>query len=253
MELPSKTIERYKKQSSVSNITYHNEQWFNHNFVKDNIEFLKGGKKYTLETELKEHQGLTEPMNKKTFQVGKIYTFNYSNPKYKKELKFYNAFPVGLCLGHVILKNGKQNPLFLNLTFIPPKIRILIMDKLVKIFNNNFINPNIEKLNRGVLNLKQLPTEYQVLKKILANSGFEFAIRSYIYTRIKTKPRVISYIDWWKICTFSSKFIKKINILAIYALYKKNMLDSNYRIGKKDPKVRIANTKLKDILGNKKT
>lgn len=227
-------------------MSYHTNEWFEENFVREQVEFLRSGKKYNLETDLKEHGGLTEPMQKKRFEVGKMYTFSYKDPKYKKELDFYNAFPIGICIGHTKGFDGKENPIFLALQFIPPKIRLKVLDQIVKIFSNSVIEPNIKRLNRGNLSLKPLRSDYSVLKKILAGSGFQFAIRSYIYKRIKTQPMIISYVDWWKVGTFSSKYIKKMNIQAIYFMYKQTLNDG-HKVGTKEKPVKLTKLSLADL------
>jgi hypothetical protein len=248
MELPSKRIERARSKHSDGYVRAMSEEWFWTNYVERKAEVMRPHQIHNLRAHSEETDALIEPTRKPMLEVGRMYTFKYNDPKYKKELEFYNAFPIVLCIGHIETESGKMNPLCISLHFIPPKIRTAILDKIVKTFNNSVIDPNIVKLEKGEFNLRLLPARYDVLKRILRLSGFEFAITSYIYARIKTKPMIVSYMDWWRVCTFSSKFIRKLHINAIYYRYKKEMLDPAYKIGQKNqPTVRIATTKVSEL------
>jgi len=226
---PSGVIRGLEKRMTPNNVRYHNEKWFLRTY-------------YNRKDEPREtHSG-------QSMKVGTMYTFDYSNPKYKEELDFYNALPVSICLGHVMGEDGSKNMLGLNVTFIPPKIRVMILDALWKIFRTTHIEDNIDRIFEGnPASLKDLPLYYDVLKKILDGSGFEFAVRSYIYKRIKTEPRIISLVDWWRIATFTSQWIKKVNIRAIYYWYKRTQIDEGFRIGKIDPKVKIKTVETKEL------
>lgn len=202
MELPSKTYDKVKRRISDSTIRRKNLQWFKDFYFDRTME----AKRYP-------------EFNKGEFKfiVGKIYTFFYFDPKYKKTLDFYNAIPVGIFLGY---HKGSGNPLFLALQFIPPKTRIEILDKIAN-YNLADIDKSIETIRNSRSSVRKLDTTYYDLKKYLMKSGFEFAIRSYILGRIQNKPQIITYWDWWRIATFSGQFMKKMHIIAIYNEYKK--------------------------------
>lgn len=225
MDLPSKSIEKAVKDKSLSTVIYHNKKWFDEGYISRTSE-------------------VPEERKGKLLQVGKMYSYNY-DPKYKDILAFYDFAPVMICIGHVQTASGQLNALGINISYIPPKIRPLVLDKIFKIFRGG-IEASIKQVKKSKVATKEIPLNYEVCKQILKDSGFEFAIRSYIYTRMKTEPRIVTYEDWWKPSTFPSEFIEKMNIRAIYALYKKS-LDPNYRIGKKDPRVEIAETNVKKL------
>lgn len=227
MQLPSEKLEMELDNFSESTIYDRNRKWFEETYIdgaKDEYEPYLGDK----------------------LEVGKIYTFRYS-PKYADELSFYDNQPMSIIIGHVETKAGNVNALGINLSFIPPKVRPKILDKIVKVFNTMVIDHNIEMIQQQKFrSQKELPLYYDICKKILKDSGFEFAIRSYIYSRMETKPKILSYEDWWRLCTFPSKYIQKLNIRAIYYRYKKK-LDSGYKLGQKDKPVNIERTKIKDL------
>lgn len=228
MELPSKRIQKELKGKSMSTIKYHNQLWFDKYYMSriDDVPEQRRGR-------------LLEP--------GKIYNYLY-DAKYKNELDFWDKCVMVMVIGHVVTKSGKLNVLGINLSFIPPQYRVKILDKIVKVFNTQVVEPNVKRIQKGKVHgsLKKMPLYYDVCKRILAQSGFEFAIRSYIYRRIKSEPLIITYEDWWRPATFASKYIVKMNIRAIYALYKKN-LSEGYRIGKPDPKIEIMKTKIMEL------
>lgn len=228
MEFPSKTYELERSKSSESSIYSRNTKWFEEIYVE---------RWNTTEK---------EPYLGGLLEVGKIYSFYY-DPKTKDKLAFYDNVPMSIIIGHVKTKAGNTNALGINLSFIPPKTRAAVLDKIVKIFNTMIIKPNEALIEEEKFaSQKELPLYYDICKKILQNSGFEFAIRSYIYKRMESEPKVITYTDWWRLLTFPSKYIVKLNVRAIYIRYKKNA-DEGYRVGQKDKKVNISRTKIKDI------
>jgi hypothetical protein len=225
--LPSERIIEETKDVTMSTVVYRNQKWFEEGYVTRISDPLEPNFK-------------TLPL-----EIGKMYSFAY-DPIYKDQLDFYDFMPINLILGYTITKKGRLNPYGINLSYIPPKTRTAVLDVIVKTFRTQYINPNITRISEENFNLKRLPMTYDIAKKILHNSGFEFAIRSYRYSNIGSKPRIITYEDWWKPCTFTSKFIKEMNIRGIYYRYKRN-LDDKYRIGQKDKPVDIKKTKVKDI------
>jgi len=225
--LPSERIKEETTTVSMSTVIHRNQQWFE--------------KEYALRiSDPKEPNFKVLPL-----EIGKIYSFAY-DPIYKKELDFYDFMPINLILGYILTKQGRMNAYGINLSYMPPKVRTTVLDVIVKLFRTQYINPNITRITEENWNLKRLPLTYDVAKKILHNSGFEFAIRSYRADHIGSKPRIITYEDWWRPCTFPSKFIQKINIRAIYYRYKRN-LDEQYRIGQPDKLVKIKKTGVKEI------
>lgn len=201
MELPSKTLLKVQKRLSPSALRHRNIKWFK--------EFYFTG--------ARPKSSFPEP-NKSPFKfvIGKIYSFLYFDPKYKEELDFYNAVPVGVFIGYH--KSG--NPMFLALQFIPPKIRIEVLDKICT-FNQASIDKSMEIIRKSGFSQRKLDAQYGDLKMYLKKSGFEFAIRSYIITRIQTQPAIITYWDWWRLSTFSGQYLMKKNVIAIYNEYKK--------------------------------
>ncbi len=231
MELPSESFEKAIRDSGTTRnaIILRNQRWFQHMYI-DRIEEP------------------LEPYIRKTMEVGKVYSFMY-DAKFKDTLNFWDVFPHFCFIIGSVPRAGNRgyNALGINFSYIPPQVRMAVLDKLVKTFNSMVIDPNRQRIEKyQVHSLTELPLFYRIAKELFKGSGFEFAIRSYIYTRIRVEPRVITYDDWWKVATFPSKFIKKMGIRAIYYLYKRNVRDS-YRIGQKEQATIIKGTTQQEI------
>lgn len=204
MRSVEQTLRMVRRSFSDSTIRKQSEEWFEKTYVKF------------------ESKPLERNLKRLNLELGKMYCFGYFNPKYKKELDFYNIYPISICIGWIETKKGLRNPLCINITFIPPAIRMKVLDKIIQIYHSP-IDANRMQIIKGKNSTKIVPMWYGAMKKILKGSGFEFAIRSYIMTRVKTKPLIVTYDEWWKTCMFTTKFVKKMNIRAIYYLYYKNM------------------------------
>ncbi len=214
MDLPSKTYLEQTRKSSPRSVTRDCEQWFNNTYDKQILE-------------------IPEP-NLGPVEAGKIYTFLY-DPKHSKELAYYDTIPMFMCLGNL----GNGNILGINVSFIPPRIRLKILDKFVRVFHSRFIKPNIALLEKDKPRfMKEIPFFYDVAKSMLAGSGFEHAIRSYRYDHIFSSIKIITYEDYWRLLAFTSDGIMKLNIRAIYFLYHKQP-NPTHRIGQKHPKINI--------------
>mgnify|MGYP000122495626 CR=1 FL=1 len=188
---------------------------------------------------------VTEEHKSRELITGKIYTYDY-DPKYKDKLSFYDNRPIMFCIGHIETKAGNRNAFGINLSFIPPKYRAAILQKIWKVFNNKIIEKNEEYLADGKKYQKEMPIYYSVCQYILRESGFEFALRSYIYDQMESEPMIINYSDWYRILSFPSQFIKLLSIRAIYIRYKKN-LDRNYRIGIKEKPIKLRNAAVNKV------
>lgn len=213
---PSERLEIELSKHSETHIRNHNLQWFN-KFYVDRIE---------------------EPVDRleaEPFVLGRLYTFLYDDPKYKETLEFYSIIPVSMFIG--FSKNAPDNPMMVNMHFIPPQIRKAIFDKIYEV-NKTRIKTVEDALKRGKTSSRKLDTTYGDLQRYLTDSGYGFAIRSYIITRIKTKPLIIAYRDWWRILTFANQHVMKQHIMQIYRAYKLK-LDSNWKPFSKERKLNL--------------
>lgn len=226
MELVSKTIKRETSTTPYSTLVSRYTKWFDDRYVEKKIDDLP---------EKKEDIVLVP---------GKIYTFSY-DPITKDQMQFFSYMPINLILGYKISEAGNMIPYGINLSFIPPSVRIMILDSIIRVWGNNIMKNNEELIDKGLPTQSEIPMDYDAAKKLLEGSGWEFAIRGYRYDHMRSLPQIVSPRDWHKICYFSIKFIAKMQIRAIYRLYAINA-NPNYRIGKKYD-INIQQKKLKEL------
>lgn len=225
MELISETIRKLSENTPYSTLVGRSKKWFDETYVQKSKEPI-------------EESSAIVP------KIGKLYTWFY-DPITKDKMDFFSWCPLTFIIGYKISSKGHLIPYGINLSFIPPSMRIKILDTIVRLWNSNIINPDIERIKKGVSPLHEIPLYYDVAKMVLQDSGFEFAIRSYRLDRFQSSPMVVSYEDWYKICLFPISYIEKMQIRAIYWRYWRN-LDGTYKIG--DGKTRdIVKTKVKEV------
>ncbi len=226
MELPSKTLQAQLLKASKPQLLYQSLKWFEGLYLN----------------RLEEP---TEHLASSLLLPGKIYCYPY-DPKYADKLLFFDNLPIMLCLGHYETKEKKLNACGLNLSFLPPDTRAAVLDRFVRAYTTRGIRQNARMLELGDKGSKQqgLEVTWELVKFLLAGSGFEFAYRSYIYTRMLQEPIPVPYAEWWRLSLFASRQIQKLNIRAIYYRQRRFVNDS-YRIGQKTPKTKFENRKLR--------
>lgn len=222
MDLPSKTYLNECRKASPRTVTRNCEMWFE--AIYDNQSVAPP-------------EPLAGPI-----EAGKVYTYLY-DPKHANDLPYYDTFPMFMSLGH--LENG--NIIGINLSYVPPRVRLRVLDKFIRVFNFRFIKGNQNWLERGKPGaMKEIPFFYDVAKVMLAGSGFENALRSYRYDHIHSSPQIITYDDYWRLLAITSKHIEKLNIRAIYALYKRQPIGTKDKKVNIDPRVRPTQRHIKN-------
>lgn len=214
---PSERFDLELATRSENYIRNHNMEWFKKLYIDREITPRDNSKKPDI------------------FVVGRLYTFLYDDPKYKDTLDFYSIMPISLFIG--FSEKAPDNPMMVNVHFIPPQIRKSIFDKIYE--DNRTKIDSIEKLvARNRKSDRELNTTYHDLQKSIIQSGYGFAIRSYIPERIKTEPLIISYNDWWRILTFANQYLMKKSVMEIYRAYKLK-LDSGWKPFTKEKQIKL--------------
>jgi len=232
MELISTQLTNEMKSTPYSTIVSRSQRWFYDSYLTGN------------------NDSLPEKKNDIFLIPGKIYTFGY-NPitpeeKLLARVPAFSFRPINLIIGQKFTKSGEFNPFGINLTFVPPKVRIMILDQIIRVFNADIIKPSIEQIQKGGQPTRTLPINWEMMQKMLEDSGFEYCIRSYKYDAFTSPPQIISYEDWWKICTFTIPFIKTANLMGIRSVYLKYY--ENMTGVKKIPKeLKIAERTIKEV------
>ncbi|MCL2311539.1 MAG: hypothetical protein FWC41_03460 [Firmicutes bacterium] len=166
------------------------------------------------------------------FQNGRIYTFEYFEPKYKddrKKLPYYDGRPIVLVINTFKAEGTSNlNMVGINLNLIPRKMRITILDILLNKLNKQYKTTEYDEvLYHGDM--------YEFLKLVIGklySSGFEFAIRSYIFDLIK-RPTYINYNDWKYVCLIDSRDFIHISVEEVYSNYWENKKKLNLTTKKK--------------------
>lgn len=123
--------------------------------------------------------GLNQPQQTSLVVPGKMIFFGY-DPKGKDELPFYDKFPL-------LLPFNADSTHFigLNLHYLPPLKRILILDNLLNFSINKTINPK-----------KKIQLSWELLKTVSNNKAISFCVKKYLFGHVKTRFVTVKTDDW---------------------------------------------------------
>jgi len=135
--------------------------------------------------------------------LGKMYTYQY-NPKHKDTLPYYDINPLVIPIAFY-----PDGYLGLNLHYLPPKLRLLFLDKLMDFTSGN-------KPNR-----KKFKLTYDLLRGTSRLKAFQPTLHRYLYSQLKT-PLVTVEADEWEFVVMLplARFKKKSNS-AVYTQSRK--------------------------------
>jgi len=102
--------------------------------------------------------------------IGKIYFVQY-DPKHKDTLPYYDMFPV-----IIPIERYKDGILGLNLHYLPPILRVKLMDALYDTLNN-------DKMDEST----KMKVNYQILKKASKYSLFKPCIKRYLGNHFRSR------------------------------------------------------------------
>lgn len=114
-------------------------------------------------------------------EVGKIYAYAY-DAKYKKELPYWDRFPLIIYLGSYTSKAGNKIMLGLNLHYIPPRARQAFLEELLPRANTDVIT-----------NKTRLKINWSMVKGM---RGSNQMIKAYLPNRIKSSMKEVKPSDW---------------------------------------------------------
>lgn len=115
------------------------------------------------------------------WEVGSMYMFGY-HAKYHntKKLPYYDRFPLAIIIGR--RDNGF---LSLSMHYLPPKLRAILFDEIIKISGNK----NITERSR-------LGATYELLKSVSENRYYKPCVKHHIYKQVRTKFIRIPPSQW---------------------------------------------------------
>lgn len=127
----------------------------------------------------KEKDRHTKSSDRQKFLMGGLYFFYY-DPKTKKELPYYDRFPLVMPL-----KREEDGFLGLNLHYLPIKHRIMFMKKLMPLA---IYNDDDE--------IKRIRITYGILDASSKYKEFRPCIKKYLYTHMKSKILKVQPEEW---------------------------------------------------------
>lgn len=193
-----------------STVVSQNKRWFSEHYLQSSGERLPEKKDDIL------------------LYPGKIYCWSYDPLTPEDKLLHpvrcpaVSFMPLSLVIGHKITKDNNLVPYGIQLTYVPPQIRVRILDRFIEIFSADIIDPTIRAIKENKpITKSNLPVDWALTKSLLGGSGFEYCIRGYRYEGFLTPPQIVTFTDWWRICTFPLEFILTFNRLGIRSVYQK--------------------------------
>jgi len=113
--------------------------------------------------------------------IGKMFFYKY-DPKWKETLPYYDMFPLIICID--MYKDGW---LGLNLHYIPPEQRRILLERLFTTLNNT-------KFDRTT----RLRVTYDILKQASKYRYFRPCLKRYLTGHIRSKVNMIRPQQWHK-------------------------------------------------------
>ena len=113
-------------------------------------------------------------------QLGRMCMYFY-DPKWKEELPYFDRFP--LVIPIEIYKDGF---LGLNLHYLPPNRRAVLMDSLYR---------NVIK-NRHLDERKRIMISYQIVKAASRDRNFLPCVKRYLYDHLRSRIYIVDPEDW---------------------------------------------------------
>ena len=114
--------------------------------------------------------------DKRYILPGQIVLFNYSQPKFKEELEYYDNYPFCISFGIMRTEDGNIRECMLNLHYYPPFTRARILQQVFTHFR-----PYFEKYFNEASTKPNTVMSYKMLKHLLkTNQKLAFGTKMYI-------------------------------------------------------------------------
>lgn len=136
-------------------------------------------------SELRNPSGIASTINNEAFRktnrfvIGGLYYFYY-DPKTKKDLPYYDRFPLVL-----VLERYKDGFLGLNLHYLPVKYRITLLDKLMDY-----------AILDGNNDIMRMRVSYDILNASKRYREFRPCLKKYLYGHIQSKILAVQPNEW---------------------------------------------------------
>jgi hypothetical protein len=113
--------------------------------------------------------------------IGSMYMFFY-DPKNKQTLPYYDRFPLVFPINFY-----SDGFLGINLHYIPPTTRAILMDRLYDTINNDSMHETMK-----------LQLNYEMLSGASRFRSFKPCVKKYLYSHVMSGFKLVSPLDWDK-------------------------------------------------------
>ena len=112
-------------------------------------------------------------------RTGFMYCYSY-DPKHKKKLEYYDEFPLIF-----VVEPAKGGFIGINLHYVSPRNRIIIMDALTRITTDKKYNSQTK-----------LAMSYNILKSLSKDNMIQPCLKRYLYSQVKSNFVKINANEW---------------------------------------------------------
>jgi hypothetical protein len=138
--------------------------------------------------------------------IGKM-AFYFYDPKWKKELKYYDKFP--LLIPFDVYKDGFIG---YNLHYLPVEYRVALLSKLLEFANNERYDVTTK-----------LKLSYQFLKSASKYKELEPCIHKYLANHVRSKFVIVQAYDWATACLLPVERFEKASKQKVWEDSRKKM------------------------------
>lgn len=152
-------------------------------WIRGKIKQLQGTSPTKISRDVANQRGFIE--------IGSMYFYFY-DPKWKKELPYYDIFPLT-----IVIEKYSDGFLGLNLHYLPSKYRMLLLDKLMDLSDKNL---NYES---------KLKISYSILNSAARYKEFKPCVKKYLYSHIRSKYIFVQPEEWQNVIFLPVERFKK--------------------------------------------
>uniref|UniRef100_A0AAU6W509 DNA end protector protein n=1 Tax=Pseudomonas phage Cygsa01 TaxID=3138529 RepID=A0AAU6W509_9VIRU len=183
-DLVRRYIRKFREANGINAQRHTREStlWFQKRVSKDfNV---RAQRKQLMETQAYRHRGASG------IEIGRMYLFHYDAIDEGGKLPYWDMFPVTFFFNKSTSKAGKHLLHGLNLHYLPPRLRYILLLELMKL-----------KTSKGYTPRTRLRLQYEAIKAASVTGLYEPCIKTYRVDHIRSEMTEINANDW-EIVTF---------------------------------------------------
>jgi len=133
------------------------------------------------------------------FLEGRMFTYFY-DPKYKELLPYYDTFP---CV--IIVETYASGFLGLNLHYLPPRLRIQLLDKLFEYTNNEEFDETT-----------RIRISWNILNSVSKLRASRAAVKRYLYSHVEGSALEVEPKYWDIVAMLPTASFSKASVIDVY-------------------------------------